>query len=280
MKRLSSLLFVLALSATAHAQSYLIKSNGVVLTVDQQGNLYDRSQFILPYMIRYKGGQFYVHDNRQITTVDDGGYYYRIDPSIEAPKEVRFSGLNYFIEKDGTAWTIDRQGTLLKSDGDKAYKKPLVTGGTYFVVEGKKRNDPARLFVVTDRGNIVEMTVPGLDPATIKDGGNSWFVTNAGMVYTVSREGFIYNKSDIIRTRNNIQTKGGNFFVVGGYIYTVAEDGLLMNQGIMSYFGVVAKVGHNYFLTRDAKFFAIDNTGKVINRTENHDLADIALTTF
>lgn len=279
MKTISTLLLLTVLSTVAHAQSYLVRANGVVLNVDNQGNLYDRGQFLLPYMIRYRGGQFYVTENRQITTVDENGFFYRIDPEIEAPKKIRFSGFNYFIENDGTTWTIDRQGVLLKGEGDKAFKKPLVVGGTFFTVEGERGQSP-RLFVVTDRGNIVETTVPGLRIADIKEGGNNWLITRRGVLYTISRDGFIYSKEGFVDQVSRMTIKGGNFFVMGGIIYTISEDGLVHNQGDASVAGEITKTGHNYFLTRDAKFFAIDSQGNVAEKTGKFDLKNVALTTF
>lgn len=280
MKLITSVLFGLALSAAAQAQSYVVQGNGVVLTVDQKGYLYDFNQFVLPYMIRYKGGQFYVNQDRQLTTIDENGYYYRHDQDeFEAPKEVRFSGYNYFVEKDGTAWTFDRQGSVFKAESDKALKKPVITGGTFFAVEAK-RDQPARFFVVNDRGNLVESKVDGLNPATIKDGGNNWFITNDGSLFTLSREGFVYNKRDLVGVVTKVDAKGGNFLVVNGKLLAVAEDGVVSDRGAVTAFGVIVKSGHNYFITQDAKFFAVDMNGEVMERTGKYDFKNIALTTF
>ncbi|MBY0518708.1 MAG: hypothetical protein K2P81_17490 [Bacteriovoracaceae bacterium] len=282
MKFISKALLIATLSVSAaHAQSYFVQSNGIVMTVDQKGFVYDFNQFILPYMIRYKGGQFFVNDDRQLTTVDENGYIYKQDKDqLEAPKKIRFSGFNYFVENDGTTWSIDRQGLVYKSeDSNKDFKKPIATGGTYFAIEGG-RDKPARLFVVTDRGAVVETKVEGLDAAKISDGGNNWFVTQDGTFYTVTRDGFVFSKKEIVGKIGKITAKGGTFLVTNNKLLAVAEDGVVSERGLVSSFGVITKTGHNYFLTQDAKFFAVDQNGEVIQKTGKFDSANIAVTSF
>lgn len=280
MKRLTTIVAGLLIAASAGAQSYMVRSNGVVYNVDQDGLVYNNNQFILPYMITVKGGMFYVSDKRVITTIDEKGFFYRLDPKeFEAPKKVRFSGYNYFAESDGTIWSFDRQGLLYKGEPNRDYRKPLVTGGTYFVVEGGRR-EPAKLIVITDRGQVVEVKVPELDPARISNGGNNWFTDNNGGVFTISREGFVYSKTEITGRMSTITTKGGVFFVSLGKLHTIAEDGVISDRGPVSNFGNISKTGHNYFLTQDAKLFTIDKNGEVSDRTTAQDVSNIALTTF
>lgn len=281
MKRISYFLLSLALTAgAAQAQSYVIKANGVVLNIDNAGELHDRGQFILPFQIRYSGGQFYVNKDRQLVTTDDGGYFYRQDVhSMEAPKSVAYTGFNYFIEENGTPWTIDRQGVPFKGEKNKALKKPLMKGGNFIIVPGERRQPP-RLFVITDRGNLLESVVDGLDLTTIKHVGGNWMVTADGALYTISREGFVYSKRDLIRRILVPEVRGGNFVVSGGKLIVIADDGVVSEHGELGSYGAIVKTGHNYFVTQDGKLIVINSQGEVHDRTGNHDFKNIALSSF
>jgi hypothetical protein len=280
MKRLTTLVAGLLIAATAGAQSYMVRSNGVVYNVDQDGNLHNNSQFILPYMISVKGGMFYISDKRVITTIDENGFFYRLDPrQFEAPKSIRFSGYNYFCETDGTVWSFDRQGLLYKAKANWDFRKPMLSGGKYFVLPGKRR-ELARLIVINDSGQVLEVKVPDLDPAKISNGGNNWFTDSTGSVFTLSPEGFVYNKTEFVGKVNEITAKGGVFFVANNKLYTIAEDGSISSRGLISKFGNIAKTGHNYFLTQNNKLFTIDQKGAVISNTSNQDISNITLTTF
>lgn len=281
MKPISYFLLSLALTAgVAQAQSYVVKGNGVVLNIDQRGDVYDRGQFILPFQMRYSGGQFYVNKDRQLVTVDESGFYYRHDVhSMEAPKEVQYAGFNFFVEKNGAPWMIDRQGAVYKGEKNKALKKPIKKGGNFVIVEGERRQPP-RLFVVTDRGNLIESLVEGLDLATIKDVGGNWMVTADGVLYTISRDGFVFSKRDLIRRILAPEALGGNFLVSGGRLIVVADDGVVSERGLIDSYGKIAKTGYNYFVTQDGKLLTISATGDVQDRTGSHDFKNVALSTF
>lgn len=281
MKLIPFLLLSLSLSVgVAQAQSYVIKANGTVLNIDTNGDLFDRNQFILPYQVRYSGGQFYVTSDRQLVTMDDAGFFYRQDiHSIEAPKEVAYTGFNYFIERDGTPWTIDRQGIPTKGEQNKALKKPLQKGGNFVIVEGERRKPP-RLFVVTDRGYLVESVVEGLDLSTIKYVGGNWMVTAEGVLYTISRDGFVYSKRDLIRRIISPDFIGGNFIINGNQIFSIADDGVVSLNTLNEFYADITKIGFNYFITRSGELVVINSVGKVLNRTGTHDFKNIALSSF
>ncbi len=281
MKQITYFLLGLTLTAgMAQAQSFVVKSNGVVLNIDSKGGLHDRGQFILPFQMRYSGGQFYVNKDRQLTTTDDAGFYYRQDiHSLKAPKEVAYTGFNYFIEENGTPWTIDRQGIPYKGEKKKELKKPLMKGGNFIIVPGERRQPP-RLFVITDRGNLVESIVDGLDLSTIKHVGGNWMVTAEGVLYTISRDGFVFSKRDLIRRILVPEVRGGNFVVSGGKLIVVADDGVVSEHGQLGSYGAIVKTGHNYFVTQDGKLIVINSLGEVHDRTGTHDFKNIALSSF
>ena len=275
--------FLLSLSlmaGVAQAQSYVVKGNGTVLNIDTNGDLFDRGQFILPYQISYSGGQFYVTTERQLVTMDSSGFFYRQDlHSIKAPKEVAYTGFNYFIERDGTPWTIDSQGIPVKGEQNKALKKPVLKGGNFVIVEGERRK-PQRLFVVTDRGYLVESFVDGLDLSTVKYVGGNWMVTAEGVLYTISREGFVFSKRDLIRRIISPDFIGGNFIINGNQIFSVADDGVVSLNTLNDFYADITKVGFNYFVTRSGELVVINSVGKVLNRTGIHDFKNIALSSF
>ncbi len=67
---------------SASAQSYLILNNGVMLTTDKAGFVYDFGHFVVPYEVKVSGGNFLV-EKKQLITVDEQGYKYDKDEKVE-----------------------------------------------------------------------------------------------------------------------------------------------------------------------------------------------------
>lgn len=279
MKLITSLFAGLLFAVTAQAQSYMVRANGVVLTLDEKGFVYDLNQFVLPYMITVKGGMFYVTDKRVITTIDEKGFFYRLDPrQYEAPRKVEHSGHNYFLESNGAVWSFDRNGLPAVGERNWDYRKPLHVGGKFFVVEGKRR-EPGRLVVINDQGQVNEVSVAELDPATITESGTNWFVDAKKRLFTINADGQV-GQALGVGPVERLTTKGGNFLVVDGNLLTVTEDARVNNLGSFARFGTLSKLGRNYFLTQEGKLFVVDLSGAVIERTGVVDLSNIALTTL
>lgn len=279
MKLISSLFAGLLFAVTAEAQSYMVRANGVVLTLDEKGFVYDLNQFVLPYMITVKGGMFYVTDKRVITTIDENGFFYRLDPrQYEAPRKVEHSGHNYFLESNGAVWSFDRNGLPTVGERNWDYRKPLYVGGKFFVVQGKRR-EPGRLVVINDQGQVNEVSVAELDPATIRESGANWFVDTKKRLFTINADGQV-GQALGVGPMGNLSAKGGNFLVVDGNLLTVTEDARVNNRGSLSRYGTISKLGSNYFLTQEGKLFVVDLSGAVIERTGVVDLSNIALTTL
>lgn len=279
MKRLTTLMAGLLIGTAVHAQSYMVRTNGVVLTVDEKGFVYDLNQFILPYMITAKGGMFYVSDKRVITTVDEKGFFYRLDPrQYEAPRKVEHVGYNYFLEGNGRVWSFDRNGLPTVGERNWDYRKPLYVGGKFFVVEGGRR-EPAILVVINDQGAVTPTQVAELDPAKITDSGTNWFVDSKRRLFTLNADGQV-GQALGVGPVGNILAKGGNFLVMDGKLLTVTEDARVNDAGSVARFGTIAKLGHNYFITADNRLFVVDVAGTVVERTGVADISNVALTTL
>lgn len=262
------------LSLNSFAQSYMVLGNGVTLTVDKAGFVYDFKQFFLPYQIQVNGGQFLVADG-MLNTVDSAGFLYKKDLSVE---EVKGKGLNYFINEDNHLYTIDEKGFFYKFDKDKsAFKKASTFGGNFFIVKEDEKKKIASLYTINSKGNYFKLAVQGLNPWDISIVGGTWFVDKAGVVHTVNKDGNVFAKADM--KVGGIVRKGGNFFVDNtNKVFTVSEEGLLVLPGLPMSFNLnnIVKVGANYLIDIDGKVFSVDSAGNVNERTINeHDIRNV-----
>lgn len=271
----SSLLF----SFSAFSQSYLILNNGVTLTTDKSGFAYDFGNFILPYKVTLNGGQFFVEEEK-LSTIDENGFLYNKTQKI---KKTRGKGLNYVINDDGSIITIDNKGFFYKFDKEASVlKKAALFGGNYFTVNTGNKKVPLDLYTVNSSGNYFNLEVPGLNPADISVTGGTYFQTKTGTVYTVNKDGFVFNKSDV--SAGVVKKAGGNFFVdSNNKIYTVSEDGFLMLPILPTNLVVtnIAKLGANYMLDLEGRLFIVDKTGALHERTiSDHDLRNAKVLSF
>ena len=70
------LAFAILTSSVAFGQWMIVMKTGKVLTIDEQGMMYDLSNFILPYQIKEMGGRYLIDEDRKIRTVDHNGFMY------------------------------------------------------------------------------------------------------------------------------------------------------------------------------------------------------------
>lgn len=264
-------LSTLMLALNGYAQSYMILGNGVTLTTDKAGFVYDFNHFILPTKVTLTGGQFLAEENKLIS-VDNKGFLYRKDE--KAPSKIKGKGANYLLSDSGTLYTFDAAGFFYKYDKDSVLKKATSYGGTFFTVKPDDKKPEVNLYTINSKGNYFKMDVAGLNAAEIITAGGNYFMTAKGVVYTVSKDGFVFAKNDIKTAA--IKKIGGNFFIdANNAIYTVSDDGFLylpslpMNLKIAT----ITKLGANYFLDQDGRLFVVDSTGAVFEREmKSHDL--------
>lgn len=269
MKKILILGFLL-FSLNGMSQSYLILSNGVTLTTDSNGYLYDFSHFHLPYKINYAGGQFFVEDNKLIT-VDSKGLLFEKDLEVE---EIKGKGNNYFINGDNELITLDKDGFYYKfEDESSLFKKTTGFGGNYFLVKPEKKKPTVEIYTINEKGNYYKMNLDGLNPADISTLGGNFFQTKDGKTFTVSKMGFIFSKPDIDVSAP--LKLGGNYFISStGILHTVSEEGILVVPTIPKDLNVseIQKLGSNYMIDKLGRIFIVDKNGSIEERNSQHDL--------
>ncbi len=263
----------LMLALNGYAQSYMILGNGVTLTTDKAAFVYDFGHFILPYKVTLTGGQFLAEEGKLIS-IDDKGFLYRKDE--KAPAKLKGKGNNYIIADNGTLYTFDATGFFYKYDKEAATKKSVGFGGNFFTVKPDDKKPVVELFSLNNKGNYFKTTIPGLNPADITTFGGTYFQTNKGVIYTVTKDGFVYSKAE---TKTALIKKiGGNFFIdANNSMYTVSEDGFLYLPTLPATLKIasITKLGQNYFLDQEGKLFVVDNTGAVFERVmKDHNMND------
>jgi hypothetical protein len=257
------------LSFNAFSQSYFILDNGVTLTVDHKGFVYDYGHYTPVNRVTVKGGQYLVEDTNILVTIDEQGSLFRKYELI--PKQVIGKGMNYIIGEDSSVITIDAQGYSVLTDSDEKVKTATKFGGNFFIA-GEE------IFSVTSTGQYAPVVVEGLKTADIITLGGNYFMTNRGNLYTVTHDGKI-----ITRPQDRvgiIVKKGGNYFVDSmGLIYTIAKDGSLKLPALPVSLRIqaISKLGANYFMDGAGKLFTVDGEGNIYERWINYDLKTIRI---
>lgn len=246
------------------SQSYFILDNGLTLTTDHQGYVYDYGHYTPISRISQKGGQFLFEDQDILVTIDDRGFPFRKYEIL--PKTIIGKGNNYFIGDNLSIYTIDLKGNVNYVEYDSKISGASKFGGTFFVVENE-------LYVVSASGKYQPVKVDGLKPADIITLGGNYFMTNRGVLYTISAEGKVFSRYQ--ERVGIIAKKGGNYFVDSmGMFYTVHEDGSLRLPSIPMSLRIqsMTKLGTNYFMDSTGKLFTVDRHGDVNERFINYDL--------
>jgi hypothetical protein len=261
---------LMLLSLNAFSQSYLILGNGVTLTTDTAGFVFDFGHFSFPAKVTIKGGQFLVED-KKLATIDSAGFLYEKDVEVE---KIKGKGLNYLINDDYHLMTIDSKGFIFDYKEDKkVFKKAIGFGGNFFTVKLDDSKSQVDLYTINDKGNYFKINVPGLNPADIVNFGGMFFQTRSGVTYTVSKAGFVFSKSDV--KVKGIKKAGGNYLIdLANVFYTVSEDGLLIPRLLPPSLVVseIQKLGANYVIDSSGRLFIVDKSGNISERSINHDL--------
>lgn len=269
---------VLGLGVTlsgAFAQSYIIRPNGVVLTIDAKGYMYDLNQFILPYMVTTRGGQFYINDKRQITTVDENGFFYRIDKrEFEAPRKVSFSGDNFFSDKKNL-WTVDKSGVVYKHEDIENLGRVIKAQGRFFVVKPRRGN--SILYMVDSMGQPKPRIIDNFNPEDILSMGTHWFFSNRGELFTVNEnDTLMVRGGNLYNGLSNQLKAGGNFWVSEKGLFSIDDKGMPLMNNFNS--NMVATVGSNYFVLNDGRLFVVGANGSVWLNETFGKMSDLGMT--
>lgn len=264
------LLVLGTLSLNAFSQSYFALENGVTLSVDTSGYVYDFGHFTPVGRVTVKGGQYLVEDSNILVTVDEKGMLFRKYEML--PKQIIGKGINYFVGDNGAFYGINKLGYVNLIEDDEIIKTANKFGGNYFTTETDE------IYVVTADGNFVAVAVEGLKASDIITFGGNYFMTNRGVLYTVTTDGRIIDKKQ--DRLGIIVKKGGNYFVdTTGMVYTVTQDGSLKMPALPVSLRIqaMARLGSNYFMDGSGKLFTVDKDGNIFERWVNYDLKSVKL---
>jgi len=276
---MKSLLLALAVltSSLAFGQSMLVMKTGKVLTIDEQGMLFDLGNFVLPYQIKQMGGRYLIDENRKLRTIDRNGLMFSKEEEDKVPVNIEFFGENYFISKFGKMYTIDEQGFMFEAEKEREFRHVKIKGGTFVIAEKKdEAKKVLALYVVTNLGKIVEVTVPGLNLELVNYAGGRYFTTSKGEVYTVSVDGYVFSKKDLGRFNGWELKKGGNYFISQNSLYSVSQSGLMMSVASLRDIGTIKYFGTNFVVTQAGRLFTISASGTIRNVPLDYKLSDIS----
>lgn len=146
-------------------------------------------------------------------------------------------------------------------------------GGNFFTVKPDDKKTLMDLYTINSNGNYFKINLTGLNPADITTIGGNYFQTKAGVVHTVSKDGFVFAKPEL--KVGTIKRIGGNFLIDSdNLLFTISEEGFLMLPVLPANIKVndIQKVGANYMLDSEGRIFIVDKAGNLVERTINHDL--------
>jgi hypothetical protein len=271
-------LFALGLlfaSLNIYSQSYLILSNGITLTTDKKGFIFDLGHFYLPFNVDKNSGSFFFEKDRLVTISEDGLLF---EKELKVSK-LKGKGSNYFISNNNVLVTIDSKGFIYKFDNDKTIsRKAVAFGGRFFLVKEDKDLPGLELYTVNDKGSYLNIKMDELKSSKITLLGGFYFQTNDGTLFTISNEGFVFAKSKM--NIGKIVKAGGNFFInADGLIFTISQEGYLLQANIPVNLIVsdIFKMGSNYMIDSTGKIFLVTKDGVIVERTIAHDLRNVKI---
>jgi hypothetical protein len=290
---------LLGLSLNAFGQSYMIMENGVVLTTDQQGFVYDFGHYALPQDVTLRGGRFFVEDSTVLAVVDDNGFLHRSYQHI--PEKIRGRGINYFLSSLGELFTIDGTGAVHYFQDDR-FKRAENFGGIYFTVRLPEQPEPL-IFTISADGQVHEVSEVSSPEAEVEaDGeeeaeapagaeaenlkslsiaafGGNYFMSSKSVLHTVASTGEV--KAHPNAVVGVFVKRGGNYFTdAAGIIFTVTVNGDLIVPGIPLNFDArrVTRTGSNYFMDVFGRLYVVDRAGNIFEKNlQDHKLKDVSI---
>jgi hypothetical protein len=256
---------LMAISFSAFSQSYIIMDNGMVITTDNSGFVYDVGEYSFPQKVTMKGGRYYVEDNSILATVDEMGTLFRKYEVM--PEKILGKGINYYLSATGDLTTIDNKG-VAHVTSNEAFTHAMNFGGTYFTVLADEAQGLIDLYTISNTGEVKKAELgEALKMKDVVAFGGQYFMTNRGVVFTITVDGAVLSQEKM--RVGVLQKRGGNYFTdSSGLFYTVAEDGTLMLPALPIGLKVntMTKLGSNYFLDLTGTLYTVDKMGNVYER--------------
>lgn len=255
------LFFLFIVTLPSYSQSFLIMENGIILTTDLNGYIYDYGHYTYPQKLTIKGGQYFVEDENILVTIDENGYLYRKYEVI--PQKILGKGINYFISDEGVLFSVDNKGILVKSVIEE-FKGAVHFGGYYFLTISKQSEDYLDLYTVSRSGVVKKAQINQIKRKEIVSFGGNYFMTNKGDLYTLTKDGEV-NLQQGMRVGLIIK-RGGNYFVdSSNLLYVVDENGELKMPDLPWSLKIssILKLGTNYFIDQFGRLFVVDRDGVV-----------------
>jgi len=265
------------ISFNSFSQTFMALNNGVILTVDKNGFVYDFNHFFLPYKISDVGGSYLIEDEK-LVTIDENGLLYRKDQKV---KKIEIHGANYFIDDSDELYTINSKGFVFKYKDDE-FDRVEAIGGNFFTNYSDRKEKDLQLYVIDNAGSVFKLQVTGLDPREINHAGGNYFITNSKQLFSVSTAGIVMAHPEV--KVGFVKKRGGNFFIdSNGILFAITTDGKVTQPPVPTTFNVgsIKQVGQNYMITSYGKLYVVTADGKLFERVvTNHDLNNVKLTSF
>lgn len=249
------------------SQTYMILDNGKTLTTDEKAFIYDFGNFFLPYNIT-PGGRNYFFDKESLVTISKEGYVYTKDEKFNL-KKIDHKGSNFFFYKNNKELiTIDENGYVyVKSAKDfPELKYILVAKGHYFFT---RHRNLLKLYVVNHKGEFIHKNLDNIRDMKFSVLGERYFQLKDKTVYTISSEGFVYEKNNQNTGLqiSSIVRKGGNYFIDDkGFIFTIDETGALSLPSLPDGFEIskIKTYGSHFMINQDGDIFVVKDDGTIV----------------
>jgi hypothetical protein len=255
---------LVTLSLHAFSQSYLIMDNGIVVTTDTSGYVYDFGHYAYPSKVTLKGGQYFVEEGSILATIDENGLLFRKYELV--PEKILGKGINYFLSEEGFLYMIDKAG-VVKVTESESFKSALNFGGNYFSVATEADKTLVDIYVVTSDGLVKKAEIPSFKTKDIVAYGGTYFMTNRGIIFTIADSGVVASKET--HRVGLLQKRGGNYFIdSSGFFFSVTQTGNLLAPALPASLRVnaIQRLGSNYFIDQQGRLFVVEKNGQVYER--------------
>jgi hypothetical protein len=258
MKKLLSVL-ALTTSMTASAQSFVLQTNGVLISINSEAKMNDLKQFFEPTALVAKGKNWLLDNNQVLTTINSKGVVSK-KTDIKGPKALKASGGSFFISDKSEMNVVTRDGFIFTYSKDDLIKKGEVvqSGGNWLVI--KKDNALSFITIDTVKGFTYTLAPEalaglGLNPSLIIEKGGNYLVDSNGVLFTVDKTGVVRSRSSMGKF-SGLKKSGANFLVDSfGAVRVVLDNGWMLLPTLPANLGGISKVNSTQAWDDEDDFF-------------------------